>query len=191
MTTYKIDCDPALLLKKISEEILPKLKNGSAREKKEADKSLLDYSSKLFWAWGLETHYSLAEANLKPHRPLAMEVAKQIVLENDCKTASEKILAEIVVNAYIEVLTWTGKMNNCYAAGEYISDVRTRLIAVLSKELDRANRHFITALATLKQIKSPTIEFNVKAKTAFVSQNQQINAIPKDGLNQNENIEPK
>ena len=64
---------------------------------------------------------------------------------------------------------------------------------MISKELDRANRQFITALTTLKQIKAPSLEINVKTKAAFVAQNQQLNVNPtdKNNLNKNENIEPK
>ena len=71
-----------------------------------------------------------------------------------------------------------------------ISSEKNGYLAILSKELDRAHRQLITALTTLRQIKNPPIEFNVKAKTAFVAQNQQINAI-NNPIQQNENIEPK
>jgi hypothetical protein len=57
----------------------------------------------------------------------------------------------------------------------------------MSKELDRANRQFITALTTLKQMKTPSIEINVTAKTAFVGKNQQFNA----NKSNNENINLK
>jgi hypothetical protein len=47
--------------------------------------------------------------------------------------------------------------------------------AVMSKELDRANRHYLSALATLKQLKSPPFQIQVRTQNAFVAQNQQIN----------------
>ena len=46
---------------------------------------------------------------------------------------------------------------------------------MLSKERDRAHRQYLSTIMTLKQLKAPAIEMNIKAKTAFVSQNQQIN----------------
>jgi hypothetical protein len=191
MKIAKMSCDPNQLLEKFGNDILPKLVNGTAQEKKEADKFLIENGGKLLSAWGFETQYPLTDANREEYRPLIIEATKQIIAEYECKAPSDKALAGILVNAYVEILTWTKKINSCYAAGEHISDERTRLLIFLSKELDRANRHFITALATLKQIKSPIIEFNVKAKTAFISQNQQVNAFTKNDLNQNENIEPK
>jgi hypothetical protein len=67
------------------------------------------------------------------------------------------------------------------------NDQVSRHYSVMSKELDRANRQFITALTTLKQMKAPSIEINVTAKTAFVAENQQFNV----NKNNNENIDPK
>ena len=61
---------------------------------------------------------------------------------------------------------------------------------MLSKEVDKAHRQLIMALTTLKQIKNPPVEFNVKAKTAFLAQNQQINAV-NNPVQQDENINPK
>ncbi len=56
-----------------------------------------------------------------------------------------------------------------------INQNRTAYISILSKEADRSHRQFLSALMTLKQIKAPTIEMNIKARTAFVSDKQQIN----------------
>jgi hypothetical protein len=60
-------------------------------------------------------------------------------------------------------------------AGEYLSDERTRYLAMLWKELDRANRHYLTSLNTLLEMKKPQMSINVKTKNAYFSQNQQIN----------------
>ena len=59
---------------------------------------------------------------------------------------------------------------------KYTSNALNGLYAVISTELDRANRHFVTALATLRQIKSPTLEVNVRAQTAIIGQNLQLNS---------------
>jgi hypothetical protein len=45
----------------------------------------------------------------------------------------------------------------------------------MGKELDRANRIFLNALMTLKQLKNPPLELNIKAGNAFFGQNQQFN----------------
>ena len=79
-----------------------------------------------------------------------------------------------------------------------VMDIKTyplllKRIQIIGLELDRANRQFLTALQTLKQIKAPQLEVNVETKTAFVAQNQQFNvennpANKGKGEKQNENI---
>jgi len=186
-----IDGDPKRIMQELSEDLLPQIKSGKA-DKKVYEKTT-EAVSKALMVYGLETHYPLAETVNKSYRPLAIEFSRQLIQEFDCKTPSEKALAQIVVNAYLRVIDNSKRFNNCYEAGEYLSKERTNHLSVMSKQLDRANRQFITALTTLKQIKMPSFEINVKTKAAFVAQNQQLNINPpnKDNSNKNENIEPK
>ena len=76
-----------------------------------------------------------------------------------------------------------------------VSDILNGAYKVASQELDRANRHFINAVATLKQLKSPTMNIQVKATNAFVAQNQQVNtASPEPSVGNEkvyETVEPK
>jgi hypothetical protein len=44
----------------------------------------------------------------------------------------------------------------------------------LGKELDRANRHYLTAIQTLRMMKQVPIQITVKAQTAIVGQNQVV-----------------
>jgi len=127
----------------------------------------------------LDTHHSLARSLLKELRPLAIEFSNQLIVEYDCKTASEKALAEIAVAAYIRILQFTEIMTR-QARNEQCSPTLNEFYKSASQELDRANRHFLTAITTLKQMKSPVITVQVKATTAFIAQNQQINAIARD-----------
>jgi hypothetical protein len=88
-----------------------------------------------------------------------------------------------MVNAYIRVLDNSRRLNN-ELNGQNITPNRNIYIANLSKQIDRANRQYISALLTLKQLKSPNVEMNIKTNNAFISNNQQIN------VNKNENIKP-
>jgi len=188
--TY-VDCDPDQIMKKLSEDLLPRIKAHNANEK--VIKETTETAYKAMMVYGLDTQYPLAETVNKSYRPLAIEFSRQLIQEFDCKTPSEKALAQIVVNAYLRVIDNSKRFNNCYEAGEYLSKERTNHLSVMSKQLDRANRQFITALTTLKQIKMPSLAISVKTKAAFVAQNQQLNINPpnKDNSNKNENIEPK
>jgi len=188
--TY-IDGDPERIMKELSEDLLPQIKSGKADKK--VYKKTTEAVSKALMVYGLETHYPLAETVNKSYRPLAIEFSRQLIQEFDCKTPSEKALAQIVVNAYLKVIDNSRRYNNCLEAAKYLSDERTKYLAVVSKQLDRANRQFITALTTLKQMKTPSLEINVKTKAAFVAQNQQLNINPskKENSNNNEDIDPK
>lgn len=178
-----MDGDPKSIMKKLSEDILPRIKAG-----KRVTPEITKMVSKALMSYGLDTHYPLAETVDERYRPLAIEFSRQLIQEFDCRTSNEKALAQIVVSAYIGVIDGSRRFNNCLRAAQYLSDERTKYLAVISKQLDRANRQFITALATLKQFKTPSFEINVKTKAAFVAQNQQLNINPS---NKDENVEPK
>lgn len=179
----RLDGDLRVISNNLAKNFVPKLIDGSQKEKEEAEKNFGKETTKLFMALGMKTHAPLVAAIKEDFRPYALTMINEIVKEYDCKTPSEKALCDMIINSYIKVLTYTTKFNNCVEAGEYISEERTKYLAMMSKELDRANRQFISALGMMRQMKSPSIEVNVKAKTAFVSQNQQINA--------NNNLQPK
>ncbi len=184
----KLESDLEVISSRLAKKFLPKLMDGSEKEKREAEKDLNNQAIKLFMALGMKTHTPLIVAIKEDFRPYALTMIKEVVKEYNCKTPSEKALCDMIINSYIKVLTYTAKFNSCVDAGEYISEERTKYLAMMSKELDRANRQFISALGMMRQIKSPSIEVNVKAKTAFVSQNQQINA--NQSKTQDEIIEP-
>lgn len=186
-----IDGEPKRIMKELSEDLLPQIKAGKANKK--VREKTTETVSKALIVYGLETHYPLAETVNKKYRPLVIEFSNQLIQEYKCQTSSEKALAEIVANAYMRVLEFSELMNSVRRNLEDITNIKNGLYSILSKELDRANRQFITAITTLKQIKTPSLEINVKTKAAFIAQNQQLNTNPanKNNLNKNENIEPK
>jgi hypothetical protein len=102
-------------------------------------------------------------------------VANQLVAEYDCKTASEKMLAQTAAWAYCRMIEYSRKLNGI-TRQEYLSSVKTGHYAVLSKEVDRCVRQYLSAINTLKHFKQPSLNVTFKAQNAFVAQNQQINA---------------
>lgn len=186
--SLKADCDPDQIFQTAAEKITI-IASGSKKEADKAEKELMEISNKSLMPLGLETHYALAETIDTRYRPLVIEVARQIEKEYNCETPTEKILAETIAGTYGKIIEYS-KQLECCTRLEYLSNEKNGYYAMLSKELDRAHRQLITALTTLKQIKSPPIELNVKAKTAFVAQNQQINAV-NNPVQQDENINPK
>ena len=140
---------------------------------------------KISYLFGLDTQAPLLESVGGRYASLATEFSKGLFEEYKCNTPSEKALAQTAANAYTRVLEYSNTLESCRN-----KEVNLRLIgyySIISKELDRANRQFIMAITTLKQMKAPAINFNVKARNAFVAQNQQFNV----NQNNDENIEPK
>lgn len=105
------------------------------------------------------------------YRSFSIELSRSLQKEYQCETASEKATAELVALSFIRTLEIQNKINSYLGRGE-ITDMGVRYLAVLSKELDRANRHYLSSLQTLKMIKQPAIEVNIKTQTAVVGQNQ-------------------
>jgi hypothetical protein len=114
------------------------------------------------------------------YQVFTLDFSKNLQTEYGCATPSEKSLAEIVALNFVRTLEVQRRLKNV------ISDVGTkedvRYLAVLSKELDRAQRHYLTSLQALKMLKAPLLAVNIKTQTAVVGQNQIVQT-----NNQNDN----
>ena len=164
-------------LRELGNDIFPKLLHGTKKECKEMNDLLAKKMRPVMFALEADSHWALMEASGTPYWGMAKELSNQIIKENNCTSHTEKMLVEVIVNAFIRVLkASTDLTTGSVPVGNEITENRTKYIAVISKQLDRANRQYLSALMALKQLKTPSIEMNIKAKTAFISQNQQINA---------------
>ena len=156
----------SILLKSISSR-----KNG----KEMADKILLERSAQILMACGVGNQYAITET-VEPHyQPLLISFARQLIDEYKCEAPSEKAMAEAAALAYIRVITFSAKIHGIRRM-ESTSPEINGYYAIIGKELDRANRHYQTSIATLRQMKQPPLTVQVNAKTALIAQNQQINA---------------
>ena len=181
-------CDPDYVLKEATKKFNAWLK-APEREAEAIKKDMLEIHDKALVSLGLETHYPLADMVSERYRGLAIEVARQIEKEYDCKAPSERLLAQTIAGIYGKIIEYSRQLRGC-AQDTHISVEKNSFYTIMSKELDRAHRQLITALTTLRQIKNPPMELNVRAKTAFVAQNQQINAV-NNPIPQDEIINPK
>lgn len=190
--SLQITSDPDYMFNRVADQMNKALKSGKNTEKalEEVKLEINSYSEEALMTLGLENHYALAESTGERLRGLAIETARQIEKEYDCKTPSEKILAEMISSAYVRTLEYT-KHFNISTREEFLSKEKNAHYSIYSKEVDRAQRHLLAAIATLKQIKSPTVEMNIKTKNAFIAQNQQFNTNIPPNPNQNENNESK
>lgn len=166
------------LLKELGEKILPALVSGDKGERESVVKKMGEKTMELMRIFENETHVGLMETFTDRYRMLSSDMSKTMIKEYACNNEAERALVALAVNAYIRVLDNSRRLNNELECRDITAN-RNVYIANLSKQLDRANRQYISALMTLQHIKSPSVEMNIKVNTAFVAHNQQVN-IQKD-----------
>ncbi len=129
------------------------------------------------------THWHLA--NTVPDKIVTsvVEVANNLIKEYDCNTTLEKTLCEVVANSYGKILSISKRLNESLSF-DYFWHERNGFISIMSKELDRANRSYLSAMSHLIEIKEPKTQIHIKTKNAYMAQNQQFNNNDKN----NENI---
>ena len=107
------------------------------------------------------------------HRTLALSLSKKLQNEFNCQTTSEKSLAELASLNYSRILSIQKRMNDYLSKGE-ITDMGVGYLKFASQELDRAERHYLTSIQTLKSMREPPMQVNFRANTAVIGQNQVI-----------------
>lgn len=118
------------------------------------------------------------------YKTFGIDLMRKLQEEYSCKTPSEKATAELIALNYIRTLEIERRINNYLAIGS-ITDQGVKFLAIMSQELDRANKHYLTAIQALRAMKQPNLELNIRANTAIVGQNQMIqtNTIGKNNPN--------
>ena len=107
------------------------------------------------------------------YKTLAVNMSRELQTEFDCKTVSEKATAQLVAINYCRTLEIQRRINSYLQPGS-ITDMGVKFLDVLSRELDRANRHYLTAVQVLKTMKQPKLQLNIKTDTAILGKNQLI-----------------
>jgi hypothetical protein len=105
------------------------------------------------------------------YRTFAIDMCRKLQEEFRCEFISEKSLCELVTVSYIRTLEIQRRINNLFTEG-LSGDIEVRFLAILSKELDRANRHYITAIQNLKMSKQPPMKVVITTDKAIIGQNQ-------------------
>lgn len=108
------------------------------------------------------------------------KLASDMIEDYHCNTALERSLCEIIANSYGRILMTSQYM----LRDEKLYEPRFRYLSDLSKELDRQNRTYLTAINTLMEIKNPQMTINLNSENTFLGENQQFNNNEK----KNENI---
>lgn len=175
----KAACDPVSIIQGLDKEINDYVAMKDGTEKDKRLQTLNEKYSSATYIYALDNHYAATDTVKKEYKPMVIEITNQFIAEYQCKNASEKALAELAASAYARYMQYSASFQNI-ANIEWLSPEKNGLYANYSKEVDRAHRQFMMAITTLKQIKSPTPQINVRTNTAFVAQNQQVNAVKEE-----------
>lgn len=158
--------DPDSILKKADEDIT-KLDGGShSSDGKDAIFKALTLSE-------FDNGALLSMAVSDSYKTFGIDLMRKLQAEYDCVTFSEKATAELVALSYIRTLDIQRRIKNYLDIGTF-SDIGVHYVATLSKELDRANTHYISAVQTLRMLKQPPMQLTIRADTAVVGQNQMV-----------------
>lgn len=113
----------------------------------------------------------LATAIPDEYKTFGIDLMRKFQQEYSCITPSEQATAELMALSFVRILNLEARMTRAFSySGQPLGQ---NCLAILSKELDRANRHYLAALQTLRMLKQPVMNINVKANVANVA-NQQI-----------------
>lgn len=169
LDNFKLKDDPEALIKKASKIVEGKEDNNLSDTEK----------LQLVFLNNLKTGYAIVELVREVVAPRALSFYRELCDEYDCETPSERALAQLAVVSFERSLDCSRRLKNVYSQGE-TTDLLNKYMALTSTEQDRANRQYISAISTLKQLKSPPMQVNVRTNTAFVAQNQQVNAVKEE-----------
>lgn len=102
------------------------------------------------------------------------ELVEKLVKDYHCTTALERSLCEVIAISYGRVLSTSRLMDQDFNLN-YPSKEKVSYLNILSKELDRESRNYLTAINTLLDIRNPKMTINVNTENAFLGENQQFN----------------
>lgn len=100
------------------------------------------------------------------------KITNELIKEYDCKTILEINLCEIIALSYSRLIK-TYKLMDEDLNSKYPSKEKNIYLSILSKELDRENRNYLTAINALMEIKNPSMTINVN--NTYLWKNQQFN----------------
>jgi len=128
---------------------------------------------KAFTLFEFDKGMLMSSAIPERYRTFCIDFSQKLQKEYHCETPSEKATAELVTINFVRTLEIQCRINWRLEKGEF-GEIGVKYLAILSKELDRANRHYLNSLQTLKMLKQPMLEVNIKTQTAIVGQNQVV-----------------
>lgn len=110
------------------------------------------------------------------YQTLATQLSLDLQKEYKCNTSGKKSLAEIASLNYCRVLETQRRMNSFLSKDSY-GELTVKILSILSKEQDRAQRHYLTSMQSLEMGLQPAFNFSIKTNTANFASQQAIQQV--------------
>lgn len=105
------------------------------------------------------------------YRPMLQEMIQSICRDYNCKNIIEISMAQNIATSYVRGIVLQDKINDDFQGDGLLSNLRNSRLSILSKELDRANRQYITFIKTLRELKRPQLSVIVNVESMIVGNN--------------------
>jgi len=127
-----------------------------------------------------ETSIAMVSGMSEHLRTLAMQLSQDFQKQYKCDTAGKKSLAELASLNYCRVLDIQKRLTGFLDKDGY-GEITVKIMGFFSKELDRAQRHYLTSLQALEIGLQPPLNVSVRTQVANVANQQMVqNQIAKD-----------
>lgn len=173
----KADIEPQSINDKV-QKIFERIDSSKTQKESLLNQNELQILDQFIKMHEFEKHLLLTESLPSKFSSLSIKMAKSMIAEYKCSTSLEKSLVELIVNSFCRSL---------YLSSILVVVLEQKTVQIeqnfinyykfIGKELDKANREYLTAITTLHQMKTPNIQLNLKADTAILGQNQQFNSL--------------
>ena len=152
-------------------EVMKELEGKKAGDKISTDRktdlvkamNLREFHHGLLMAWGLKDEY----------QTFAVQLSRDYQAQYKCETAGRKSLAELSALNYCRILEIQRRINNVLE-NNTITDQGNKYIATMSKELDRAQRHYLTAMQALELGLQAPMNVSVRTQVANIATQQMV-----------------
>lgn len=118
----------------------------------------------------------LAEASSELVRVCVAQFSKDLMQQYKCDTVAKKSLAEITALNFGRILSIQKYLLGFARKDEY-SDLTSKIVGVLSKELDRAQRHYLTSLQALEMGVQLPLRVNIHTHSTNIANQQAIQQV--------------
>lgn len=165
------------LLKRIQGLIKKFLNNP--RDKEDFLKQLQENLNKYLEMTAVENGLYLEFSIHKFDQKHVLPVRQNLIEEYKATTFSELLIIDLAINAYFRALR-SGSIYNVLAQDKegtisWPDQQKINLIKEVGKQIEMANRQFLTAMTYLKEFRQQPLNIKVQTKSAFIARNQQFN----------------